>query len=94
MSEAFDGLQFAVIDVEGNGQQPPEIVEIAIQPVDGLSMGAEPVVWLVRPERPIAPIVTRKVHGIRNADVADAPTWSEILPDVAAALGHSSWITA
>ncbi len=87
MSEAFDGLQFAVIDVEGNGQQPPEIVEIAIQPVDGLSMGAEPVVWLVRPERPIAPIVTRKVHGIRNADVADAPTWSEILPDVAAALG-------
>src|SRR5438093_7754419 len=86
MSEAFDGLRFAVIDVEGNGQQPPEIVEIAIQPLDGLSVAAEPMVWLVRPERPIAPIVTRKVHGIRNVDVADSPTWEEIAPDVAAAL--------
>jgi len=33
VSEAFDGLRFAVIDVEGNGQQPPEIIEIAIQPM-------------------------------------------------------------
>ena len=32
MSEAFDDLRFAVIDVEGNGQ-PPEIIEIAIQPM-------------------------------------------------------------
>jgi len=86
VSEAFDGLRFAVIDVEGNGQQPPEIIEIAIQAVDGLSVATEPYVWLVKPERSIAPIVTRKVHGIRNADVADAPTWAEIAPDVAAAL--------
>ena len=86
MSDAFEGLRFAVVDVESNGQQPPEIVEIAIQVVDGLELAAEPSVWLVKPERPIAPIVTRKVHGIRNADVADAPTWSEIASDVAATL--------
>lgn len=42
--------------------------------------------WLIKPERPIAPIVTRKVHRIRNADVADAPRWSEIAPEVATAL--------
>ncbi|MGH8902435.1 MAG: hypothetical protein ACRDYA_12345 [Egibacteraceae bacterium] len=29
----------------------------------------EPATWLVKPDRPITPIVTRKVHGIRNADV-------------------------
>jgi DNA polymerase III epsilon subunit-like protein len=86
MSNKFEGLRFAVIDVEGNGQHPPEIIEIAIEPIDGLSLGREPQVWLVKPERPIAPIVTRKVHGIRNADVADAPRWQEVAPDVAAAL--------
>jgi DNA polymerase III epsilon subunit-like protein len=86
MSNAFEGLRFAVIDVEGNGQQPPEIIEIAVQPIDGLSVRQEPTVWLVKPDRPIAPIVTRKVHGIRNADVADAPTWPEIASDVAATL--------
>jgi DNA polymerase III epsilon subunit-like protein len=86
MSNKFEGLRFAVIDVEGNGQHPPEIIEIAIEPIDGLSLDREPQVWLVKPERPIAPIVTRKVHGIRNADVADAPRWQEVAPDVAAAL--------
>jgi DNA polymerase III epsilon subunit-like protein len=86
MSNAFEGLRFAVIDVEGNGQQPPEIVEIAVQPIDGLRVAPEPTVWLVKPDRPIAPIVTRKVHGIRDADVADAPTWPEIASDVAATL--------
>ncbi|MGH3923756.1 MAG: 3'-5' exonuclease [Pseudonocardiaceae bacterium] len=54
-------------------------------PIDGLKVG-EPATWLVEPERPITPIVTRKVHGIRNADVADAPTWAEVEPDVTAAL--------
>lgn len=85
MNSTFDGLRFAVIDVEGNGQQPPEIIEIAIVPVDGVKVG-EPDTWLVKPERPITPIVTRKVHGLRNADVADAPTWAEVEPGVAVAL--------
>jgi DNA polymerase III epsilon subunit-like protein len=86
MIKKFVDLRFAVIDVEGNGQQPPEIIEIAIEQIEGLSLSREPQVWLVKPERPIAPIVTRKVHGIRNADVADAPRWPDVAPDVAAAL--------
>ncbi|MGH8906955.1 MAG: 3'-5' exonuclease [Egibacteraceae bacterium] len=85
MSSTFDDLLFAVIDVEGNGQQPPEIIEISIVPVDGMKV-REPATWLVKPERPITPIVTRKVHGIRNADVADAPTWAKVEPDVMATL--------
>lgn len=77
--------RYAVIDVEGNGQQPPEIVEIAITPVDGADVAA-PLCWLVKPDKPINPIVTRKVHGIRNADVADAPSFTNITPEVLAAL--------
>lgn len=85
MTSTFDDLRFAVIDVEGNGQQPPEIVEIAVVPVDGLAVGA-PASWLVMPSRPITPIVTRKAHGIRNADVASAPAFDQIAPQVLATL--------
>ncbi|MBF6234395.1 hypothetical protein [Nocardia farcinica] len=58
------GRQFAVVDVEGNGRTPPEIIEIAILPVfrDDVFVH-EMLSWLIRPERPITPIVTRKVHG-------------------------------
>src|SRR6266545_2270747 len=77
--------RYAVIDVEGNGGQPPQIVEIAITPVDGLTIG-EPVCWLVKPTEPINPIVTRKVHGIRNADVAHAPAFEQIAENVLAEL--------
>lgn len=59
-----------VVDVEGNGQQPPEIIEIAALPIDDGQLGPA-TTWLVKPRKPISPIVTRKVHGIRNADVAD-----------------------
>jgi DNA polymerase III epsilon subunit-like protein len=82
----FDDLRFAVVDVEGNGQQPPEIVEIAVQHLDGLTLVGEPKSWLVRPARPISPVVTRKVHGITDADVADASTIGELAPTLLAVL--------
>lgn len=77
--------RYAVIDVEGNGVAPPDIVEIAVTAVDGATV-AEPMCWLVKPSKPINPIVTRKVHGISNADVTHAPTFAEITPKVLAAL--------
>lgn len=78
----------AVVDVEGNGQQPPEIVEIAVLP---LAPDLDPTLadlrtWLIRPARPITGLVTRKVHGISNDDVAHAPRWTEIATEIAAAL--------
>lgn len=82
---ALDGQQLAVVDIEGHGGSPPQIVEIAVLPVDD----GEPApiqTWLVRPTEPISPIVTRRVHGIRNDDVAGAPAWAEIADQVHRAL--------
>jgi DNA polymerase III epsilon subunit-like protein len=89
---ALAGERLVVVDVEGNGQQPPEIVELAMVAIqDGVL--AAPRTWLVRPQRPITPMVTRKVHGIRNADVADAPSFAAIREDVQALLGDA-WFVA
>lgn len=79
---ALQGQQLIVVDVEGNGQQPPEIIEIAVLPVDGEVQGEHLRSWMIRPERPINAMVTRKVHGISNEDVAQCPPWSVVATEV------------
>ncbi|WP_280425692.1 3'-5' exonuclease [Nocardia carnea] len=77
--KALRGKDFAVVDVEGNGQTPPEIIEIAILPVSGDDVVVDQMrQWLIKPDKPITPIVTRKVHGITNSDVADCPAWADV----------------
>ncbi|MCX4096280.1 3'-5' exonuclease [Nocardia sp. alder85J] len=79
--------RFAVVDVEGNGQNPPEIIEFGLLTVDGPTYQADAVrSWLIRPQQPITSIVTRKVHGIRNDDVAGAPVWNEVAPEIGIAI--------
>jgi exodeoxyribonuclease X len=78
------GRDLVVVDVEGNGQQPPEIIEFAALPVgEAMVDAADMRSWLIRPQKAISPVVTRTVHGIRNAEVADCPVWSEVAPAVA-----------
>jgi exodeoxyribonuclease X len=78
------GMRYAVADVEGNGQQPPEPVEVAVVPIlDGVI--GEAASWLVRPARPISRIVTR-IHGLTDLDLAGAPTFAAIEGDVRQAL--------
>jgi exodeoxyribonuclease X len=89
---ALVGEHLVVVDVEGNGQQPPEIVELAAVTITD-SMVSEPVSWLVKPSRPITALVTRKVHGISNTHVADAPAFTEIGHQVAVLLG-GAWLVA
>lgn len=83
---SLDTHRFVVVDVEGNGQSPPELVEIAIFPMDGLTVTGEPVSWLVKPPQPIKPMVTR-IHGIHNRDVEQAPTLEDIAAELLAAMG-------
>jgi DNA polymerase III epsilon subunit-like protein len=77
-------LAYAVADVEGNGQQPPDLVELGVLPITGGTIG-EPVSWLVKPPRPIK-YMAATVHGISGKDVAGCPPFAGIEPDVRQAL--------
>ena len=76
--------RFAVVDVEGNGRQPPDPVELAVVVIDG---GAEPSArsWLLKPAQSISSRAVR-IHGITNAEVAGAPRFEEIAPEVETAV--------
>lgn len=80
----WTSLAYAVVDVEGNGQQPPDLVELAVVPIVGGKIG-EPRSWLVRPERSIKYYATR-VHGLTNDDVAGQPPFAAIADEVREAL--------
>jgi exodeoxyribonuclease X len=80
----WTSINYAVVDVEGNGQQPPDLVELAVVPITGGEIG-EPTSWLVKPERPIKYIATR-IHGITTADVVNKPTFNEVAQEVRANL--------
>jgi DNA polymerase-3 subunit epsilon len=75
----------AVFDLETTGINPAEdrIVEVALvrlQP-DG---SRDTQSWLVNPGRPI-PQGAIAVHGISDADVADAPSFEDLAPEIQAA---------
>ena len=83
-------LNYAVVDVEGNGQQPPDLVELAIVPIVGGVVG-EPMSWLVRPQTSIKFYATR-IHGLTDKDVADCPVFEEISGNVLHALNAPALI--
>jgi exodeoxyribonuclease X len=80
----WTNLRYVVLDVEGNGQQPPDLVELATLPIVGGVIGT-PSSWLVRPDQPITPFA-RKIHGIRNEDVNSVPVFADIEDEVLRAL--------
>jgi exodeoxyribonuclease X len=83
-------LTYVVVDVEGNGAQPPDLVELAVVPICGGMIG-EPVSWLVKPETPITHFA-RKVHGITNDAAADAPVFGDVKSNVVHALAADGLI--
>jgi exodeoxyribonuclease X len=80
----WTSLNFVVVDVEGNGQQPPDLVELAAVPIIGGVVG-EPLSWLVKPDAPIT-YFARRIHGLTNRDVADCPSFENICGAVLTAL--------
>ena len=83
----WDDVDYVVVDVEGNGARPPDLVEVAAVPVRGGVVG-KPLVWLIRPPVPIT-WQARKIHGISNDDVANAPTIDTVADEIKAALGDA-----
>jgi DNA polymerase III epsilon subunit-like protein len=82
-----------VVDVEGNGTNPPDLVEVAALPIrDGRPDKTTAKAWLTRPNRPVTPFAT-KVHGLTNDDLANKPAWAEIANDVQNFLG-TAWFCA
>jgi len=69
------------VDVEGNGANPPEIVELGIVEMDDLQLTGNVKHWQFRPEHEITPAVSR-IHGITNDDVADAPPIEDVIDDI------------
>ncbi|MFW6690172.1 exonuclease domain-containing protein [Streptomyces sp. MAR4 CNX-425] len=82
-----------VVDVEGNGANPPDLVEIAAVPLtDGRPRPDQIRQWLIRPPTPIPARISR-IHGITNQMTADAPAWPEIADEVHRTL-DGAWIAA
>ncbi len=86
----WTSLRYVVVDVEGNGQQPPDLVELAAVPIVGGIIGA-PSSWLMRPDQPIKYFATR-IHGLTNQDVADAPVFADVQDDVRSALAGAALV--
>lgn len=82
-----------VVDVEGNGTHPPDLVEVAMLPVrDGRPDLTTARSWLVRPPRPVTARASR-VHGLTNERLARCPPWHDIAGQARTTLGHA-WIAA
>lgn len=69
------------VDVEGSGKSPPEIVELAIAEMKGLTLTGRRKHWRFKPKKGISPIASR-IHGIWDEDVADAPDLEDVVDDV------------
>ncbi|OKI19850.1 hypothetical protein A6A25_38890 [Saccharothrix sp. CB00851] len=85
MPDVLEGHPLVLVDVEGNGGRPPQIVEIAVLPVDGTVTGRDLRSWLVRPSVPITPFAHR-IHGIGNDEVERKPHWHGVSHEIQPAL--------
>ncbi|MFG1625454.1 exonuclease domain-containing protein [Kribbella sp. NPDC049227] len=89
-TDSWTAYDYAVVDVEGNGQHPPDLVEISIVAIkDGLIGQAKN--WLVRPPRPIT-AMARRIHKITDDQLADAPTVVRIEAELRQALSDKVFV--
>lgn len=76
---------FAVVDVETTGLNPAtdRIIEIGVVTLDERGNLEGEWTSLINPERPVS---AQFVHGITDDDVATAPTFAELLPNISSEL--------
>lgn len=79
-------LPIVAIDTETTGRDPlnDRIVELGLVVYEGRQI-TQRVSWLINPGRPI-PQEASDVHKITDTDVADKPTFSEVMPQILALL--------
>ncbi|MEZ4887101.1 MAG: exonuclease domain-containing protein [Chitinophagales bacterium] len=75
-------MKYAIIDIEATGGSPKrdKITEIAIYLYDGQEV-VDSFISLINPETEIPPFI-RKLTGISNDMVSDAPTFEDVAPRI------------
>ena len=75
----------AIVDTETTGLYPggDRVIEIAVVRAEPGREAKVVVDTLINPQRPVA---ATEIHGISDADVADAPTFAEVAPSIVDAL--------
>jgi len=89
-STSVADTRFVVIDTETTGFRAyagDEIVSIAMLEMQGTTLTGRRYETLINPRRPI-PEVSRAIHGISDADVRDAPTLDDVLPELLEFIDH------
>lgn len=81
-------LDFTAIDFETANSSNASACAVGLVRVRDGEI-AETAGWLIRPPFPHDRFfeINTRIHGIRERDVADAPTWSEQLADLSAFIG-------
>lgn len=82
-----------VVDVEGNGATPPDVVEVAALPLrEGAPDTGTAGAWLIRPPVPVTPFASR-VHKLTNDVLKSCPPWEDVREEVRTML-NGAWICA
>lgn len=87
----WNNYRVVVVDIEGNGRQPADIVEIAVLELLHGQIAGLPRSWLVKPAERITHFA-KKVHGIGTKDVKDCPSFSDVADEVKTALGEGCMV--
>lgn len=80
-----------IVDVEGNGHTPPDLVEVGISPFPAVE-NSETLSWLIKPANRIT-WQAQRIHGIKNAELENCPSWAEIMGEVGQQL-QNRWFVA
>lgn len=91
MNLHWSQCNFVVVDVEGNGQTPQEIIELAVVHIRDACILNDRFDWLLQPEKSVTTQASR-VHGIYDSDLIGKPKFQEVAFDIQKALGNFSVI--
>jgi len=99
-NRAWTSAPWAVLDFETTGlnARVDSIISVGVVPIDNASADLGSSYYsLVRPETPVSP-ASSEVHGLRAADLEEAPTCHHVAQALADAIGdrllvaHAAWV--
>lgn len=83
----MDGERVWILDTEGNGEHPGEIIELAAVEMIDFTLTGRYREWRFRPKQPIHPRATR-IHGITNRDLRHCAPITDHIDEIRDVLGE------